>query len=124
MTTLGLTFYLFRYDIMRTFSHDQEVIAIGVSSIIFVALFQFFDAMCVTYIHVLQAVGDTVWPLYANIVLCILVLVGGGAAIVHYWPDLGSQGIWALTGLYIALLGLSYLYRWRKGTWKKIQLLT
>ena len=123
MSLMGLAFFTFRNQIMGFFTTDPDVITIGVASMVFVGAAQFFDAMAVVYVHVLQAVGDTLWTLLVNLLLAGVVLVGGGLAVVHYFPHLGSAGLWALVALYIALLGISFWLRWLTGRWRRNHML-
>ena len=108
--------------ILDFFSDDPEVILIGAGAMVFVSLFQFFDAMNISYLNALQGAGDNLWPSLANGVLCVVVLLGGGLVVVHFYPEAGSRGIWAVTGLYILGQGLAFRGRWMGGKWKSIDL--
>ena len=123
MIGLGAAMYIWREPLLRAFTSDPEVIAIGVASMRFVAALQAFDAMAVIYVHVLQGVGDNRWPLMATLILTLGVLVLGGAAVVVFAPHVGSVGIWAVGFVYTALLGLAFLYRWHAEQWTEIRLL-
>lgn len=123
MTLMGGLMYAFRFEIMEAFSSDPEVIAIGASAMIFVSLLQLFDAMNVTYAHALQGAGDTLWPSVVNVLLVTVVLAGGGVFVVRFFPELGSQAIWALTAFYVFLVGTSFRRRWAGGRWKRLNLL-
>ncbi len=122
MMVVGFVLFVFRRPVLGFFSDDPAVVAVGAGAMIFVALFQIFDAMNISYLHALQGVGDNLWPAIVNVVLCGVILVGGGLAMVHWLPQLESRGIWALAGFYMLGQGLAFRGRWRSGAWKKIDL--
>ena len=117
MGALGLALLIYRAEIFRAFSNDPEVIAIGSAAMILVAAAQIFDAVGLVYVHVLQAVGDNVWPMVANIAAA-MALAGGGVLLLELWPASGSIGVWSLVGLYIVVLAVAFHSRWAGGAWK------
>ena len=109
--------------ILRAFTSDPEVIAIGASGMIYVAAFQFFDAMNVTYINALQGAGDTAWPTVWQLVLTLGILVGGGLAVIHFRPQWESAGVWLVAAIYVICQGLIFQARWRGGRWRRVQVM-
>ena len=122
MGSVAILLFLFRDPIMRAFSDNPQVIAIGTQAMICVSLFQLFDAMSVTYVHALQGAGDSAWPSVMNALLCLVILLGGGLIVIFKAPQLASFGIWIAAALYIAAQGLAFWARWRFGPWKLIEL--
>ena len=117
MVGMGILFYLTREPLMSLFTDDVEVIHIGVHAIVFVCFFQIFDALNLTYINALYAAGDTLWPSIVNIILCLVVFVGGGRFLTEYYPHLESYGVWLVATVYILAQGLCFYWRWRSGGW-------
>ncbi len=113
MGSVAILLFLFRDPIMRAFSDNPQVIAIGTQAMICVSLFQLFDAMSVTYVHALQGAGDSAWPSVMNALLCLVILLGGGLIVIFKAPQLASFGIWIAAALYIAAQGLAFWARWR-----------
>ena len=122
MGSAAILIYVFREPIMRLFSDDPVVIAIGMQAMICVSLFQVFDALSVTYVHALQGAGDSAWPSVVNALLCAIFLLGGGLLVIFAFPQLGSFGIWISAAVYIAAQGIAFWARWRFGPWKLIEL--
>jgi MATE family multidrug resistance protein len=122
MSVLGVLFLIFRYPLVGIFTDDPEVAAIAAGAMVFVCLAQFFDAMHINYVHALQGVGDNLWPSILTAVVSVVVLLGGGIALVTLAPETGSRGIWAVFLAYTAALGLGVRHRWRSGVWKRIDL--
>jgi MATE family multidrug resistance protein len=118
MVACGILFYLFRRPLMEAFSDSTEVVAIGMSSMLFVALAQFFDAVNITYLHALQGGGDTRWPWLANVILSATILLGGGLFVRLVIPGAGSVAIWFLVLVYIAAQGTCFWLRWKSGRWQ------
>lgn len=123
MLAIGLCFVLFRESLMRTFTSDAEIIAIGSAIFFCVLAYQAFDAMFITYSHALRGAGDTVWPTVALLLLGTFLLVGGGLYMVHFHPQLASLGPWLSTTFYTIVLGSTLFWRWHTGAWEKIRLL-
>ena len=123
MTAMALIYLILGGYIIRLFTLDPEIIAISQKAILWVAAFQFFDAMNVTYINALTGAGDTVWPSAVNLTLSLLVLLGGGLAMVTFFPAAGSSGIWAVATFYIFCQGMIYFHRWRTRAWQNPRLL-
>lgn len=122
MTACGVLFYLFRRPLMEAFSDSPEVIAIGMSSMLFVTVAQFFDAMNITYLHALQGGGDTRWPWLTNLFLSGTILLGGGLLVRLVMPDAGSTAIWSLVLVYVAAQGICFWLRWNTGRWRTTDL--
>lgn len=122
MGTIGLLFVVGGYPLMRLLSDDPEVINAGVLVLIGAAIFQVFDAMCITYMNALRGAGDTRWPAVATFLCCWGVFIGGGLAVGRMLPQAGLLGPWAMCAAYVILLGLLLRRRWRVGPWRSIRL--
>ena len=122
MACIAILIYVFRDPIMRLFSDDPKVIAIGTQAMICVSLFQVFDALTVTYSHALQGAGDNAWPSTMNLLFCVIFLLGGGLVVIFLLPQLASFGIWVAAALFVAAQGIAFWARWHFGPWKLIEL--
>ena len=123
MTLMAVVYMAGRYWILRAFTDDPEVIAIGSAGMIYVALFQFFDAMNVTYINALQGAGDTAWPTAWQLILTVTILVGGGLGVIHFFPHWESMGVWLVAAVYVICQGLVFQARWSKGRWRMVRVM-
>jgi len=122
MTSVAALLLLFRFQILRGFSGDQEVVRIGAQAMIFACAAQFFDAMNITYYCALLGSGDNLWPMRVTFATTILLLGCGGLMVIHLFPQGGSMTIWFLDAVYVAILGLTFRNRWRSGRWKDIDI--
>ena len=123
MLTVGIGYYIFRLEIMSAFSDNEEVIQIGVGAMIWVSLFQFFDALNVTYLNALLGTGDNLWPSIANVAFTLVILVGGGLCVFRFFPHMQSFGIWMVVAIYVLAQGIAFWARWQAGFWKFVDLL-
>ena len=123
MGTIGLIYVCFGGWIVRLFTDDPAVIAAGSTAILWVAAFQFFDAMNVTYTNALQGAGDTAWPGAVNLTLSLVILLGGGLAVITFLPGTASSGVWAVATFYIFCQGMIFYRRWRTRAWQNPALL-
>jgi len=118
MTGLAVIMVLFRGPIIGLFTQDAEVVAACRTAILWVAAFQFFDAMNVTYADALQGAGDTFWPSCVNFTLSLTLLFGGGLAMVVFFPQYQSSGVWAAATVYVCAHGIIYAIRWKGRSWQ------
>ena len=122
MGSVGLLFVLAGRPLMGLMSEDQAVIDAGVYVLIGAAVFQVFDAMCITYINALRGAGDTRIPAVITGLCCWSIFVGGGVVMRAALPQLGVIGPWVACTTYIIVLGLLLRWRWRAGNWRRIRL--
>ena len=122
MVTCGLLFFLGRNQLMHLFTTDPEVLRTGAKLLVFAAVYQFFDALYITYNGALRGAGDTLVPAIATGVLCWGITVLGGYFVGSEWPRLGPAGPWALATIYGVILGAFIYVRFRRGAWRNIHL--
>jgi MATE family multidrug resistance protein len=122
MAVCGVGFFLFGEWLVSWFSEKPEVLHLGRWMMVFAAVFQVFDGMCVSYNSGLKGAGDTRWPAVVSVSLCWLVVVGGGWMAVQLWPGAKSFGPWGASTTFIIILSMVFRYRWRSGAWRRINL--
>lgn len=122
MAVIGVLLFALRGFWMRLFNDDPAVIDAGGWVMIWVALFQVFDAMGITYMNALRGAGDTRVPAIITFVLAWGLFVGGGLAVTYGLPQFGINGPWFMFTLYIAALGLLLKWRFDTGHWRNIRL--
>ena len=132
MTYMGLcavAFVVFRAPLTRFFIPENTppeaaatVLALGSKFLILTAIFQLFDAIAMTLSGALRGAGDTVFVGIVTVVSSWLIIVGGGLAAVHFFPQYESLGPWAAAAAYIICLSLFVLGRFLSGKWKHIKL--
>jgi MATE family multidrug resistance protein len=122
MVTCGLFFLLARNKLIHLFTNDPQVLKAGAMLLIFAAIYQFFDALYITYNGALRGAGDTMVPAIATFILCWSITVFGGFAIARFWPQVGPAGPWAAATGYGVILGLFIYIRFRRGGWRAIRL--
>lgn len=130
MGAWGALMLLFREPMVRTFTDaantDPEaaakVIEVGSRIMIYAAIFQAFDAVGIVYSGALRGAGDTLWPGVVVISLSWVFIVGGGAWMIHFHPEMGSVGPWLGSTIYIFLVGGALAWRFERGPWRKHKL--
>ena len=122
MVSCGLFFFLGRHVLIQLFSHDAKVLEAGAMLLGFAAVYQFFDALYITYNGALRGAGDTLVPAVATGVLCWGITVFGGFWVARRWGGLGPLGPWAAATFYGIILGVFIYIRFRRGAWKGIHL--
>ncbi len=120
MSLMGLTLVIFRQPLIGFFTDEPEVLRIGTQLMIFVALYQLFDAVAITYSNALRGAGDTLWPMIVGACLAWGIMFGGSLMISRVRPDWGSNGPWGFAAGFIVVIGTTFLIRWRRGAWEKM----
>jgi len=130
MTFCGAMFVLFRHQAVALFvggdvspEEANEIIAIGGRIMICAAVFQFFDAFGIVYAGALRGAGDTLWPSAATITFSWSFIVGAGWLLAKYVPQWESVGPWMGAAAFIILFGVTMVWRFESGAWRKIRLL-
>jgi MATE family multidrug resistance protein len=129
MGVCALAFVVFREQLIMLFVDTQgegfsdgqkaALIALGAKLLILAAAFQLFDAVAIALTGALRGAGDTVWPGVVTIVLSWSLIVGLGAALVEYAPELGSVGPWIAAAVYIIVLSIAFFGRFISGAWER-----
>lgn len=122
MVSAGVMLTVFRHWLIARFSVDPEVIRIGGTIIVMMAIYQIFDAMYVVYNGALRGAGDTLVPAIVLAALVWVVGLGGGYWAAVTWPQYGVVSPWTVMTLYGALLGVFLMLRFLGGRWKRIRL--
>jgi MATE family multidrug resistance protein len=118
----GAGFIIGRHWLMRLFTHDPHVIAIGATYLIFAAIYEISDSMYIIYSGALRGAGDTVAPTLVMAGLCWSITVAGGYAVARWVPGLGFGGPWIMACIYGIILGIYMLLRFTGGRWRAIRL--
>ena len=101
------------------FNNDTDVIRFGREALLYAAFFQAFDALAVIFIGALRGAGDTRWTALAAFVGAWIIFLPM-AYFLAFTLELGFGGAWLSATIYVCLLGLACVYRFRQGVWKKI----
>jgi len=116
MGSIGVFFALGRGHIIAWFNDDPAVMTIGGWLLLIAAAFQLFDALGITIDGVLRGAGDTRFPLLARAIagfgffIPLIFVLGGPVG----W---GVYGAWSAGLVFVVLLGVVMLWRYRQGSW-------
>ena len=119
MTVTGLLIAVFGKPVMRLFTSDPAMIAMGADALKVIALSQPFMAIGMVLAGSLRGAGDTRFPMIATFLGVWLVRLPLGYL---FGPVLG----WGLSGVYISNVidavarAIANAVRWRTGRWRSI----
>jgi MATE family multidrug resistance protein len=115
MFCASVTLFVIPEAILRIFTTERSVFALGVPLLFLAAAFQFFDGIQVTAGGVLRGIADTRTPMFANLVGHWLVGLPVGAVLCF---GLGWQavGIWTGLSLGLTFVAIVLLVAWRRST--------
>ena len=122
---VGLAYFLLPGLLFAPFAPnaaDGEALRlVGTRLLMMSAAWQLFDATATTLAETLRAAGDTVFTLWARIVLAWTVFVPGAYLTSKYlhWKSDGAV-VWLTT--YLGLLAATLAIRFLRGRWRRIQL--
>lgn len=91
--------------------------------LLFIDIFlEFGRATNLVMVRALQAAGDVMFPVLANVVSSWIICVGLGY-VLGIVLELGLPGIWLALAADEVLRGIVMIIRWKKGGWRKIDLI-
>ena len=122
MSTLSVIYVFFGGTLISWFNDAPDVVSIGATIMICTAVFQVFDALSIVYTSALRGAGDTFVPSMFFMVSNWVIIVGGGWAMVRWFPQLESLGPWIAASTLIVVAGIFLWLRWRSGAWMRITL--
>lgn len=111
MLCTGLAFFLFTDEIIRIFSADPDVVAIGVTLLYIAAFFQLCDGFQVVATGALRGAGDTKTPLLANLFGHWFLGLPVGWWLC-FQMDWGAAGVWSGLSLGLITVGAVLAYFW------------
>jgi len=95
--------------------------AAGTPLLMLSAAWLLFDAGATTIAEALRAAGDTAYTLWARLVIAWVVFVPGSYLSVRKW-GWSERGAVSWMVVYLALLAVVMLVRFRRGAWRRIDL--
>ena len=121
---VGLAYFLMPQLIMRAFASEAgsaELITVGASMLALSAAWQLFDALGLTIGEALRAAGDTAWCMWARLLSAwtVFVPVAWWAVTLRHGGPMAAIGV---TIFYLAVLACAFLWRFRSGAWRRIEL--
>jgi len=120
-TALAVALTTIPETLMRIFTADPMVLALGVSVLRLGAVFQLLDAIHIVAIGALRGAGDTFWPAACQTVLAWLVFVPG-AWFFGVHQGHGLTGAYVGGTLYVALLAGGLVWRFASGKWRGMRI--
>jgi MATE family multidrug resistance protein len=121
MGSMGILFFLLRYQLAALFSKDPAVIEIAATLFIFAAIIELFDAVGTISGGAIRGAGDTRWPMYLSLCLSWFFFVPS-IFILGNVLGYGLYGCWLGSVVYIFLQGMLMFGRFRSGRWKCIKI--
>jgi putative MATE family efflux protein len=118
--TVAAMFLLFPEPLLRIFSDDRRVLELGAPLLALAALFQVIDAVGIIVGGSLRGAGDTRWPFFmqASLAWLLRIPVVYACAIALHG---GLLGAWVGELVYISVLNVAFVLRFRAGTWRRMR---
>ena len=121
---VGLVYLTLPKLVMSAFESragSTELVTVGATMLALSSAWQVFDALGLTIGEALRAAGDTAWCMWTRLVSAWTVFVP-----VAWWAVVrmhgGPAGAIGVTIFYLAVLALAFLWRFRSGGWRRIEL--
>jgi MATE family multidrug resistance protein len=113
MSAAALTFLLVPASLVRLFTPDPTVVAIGVSLLFIAAIFQLFDGTQGVLTGALRGLGDTHTAMLWNLAGHWLIGLPLGYALCFVW-GWGVSGLWVGLSTGLILVGVVLLAVWTR----------
>lgn len=118
-TVMSIIGFLFRFSLMRIFTENPYIIAVG-GTILFIDIFvEFGRTFNVVVINGLRGAGDTVFP----VVMAIISMGVMGLSLSYLFGirmGMGLAGIWTAFAIDECFRGIVMLFRWKSGKWRSM----
>lgn len=119
MGIIGLSYLIAPATLISLFSQEPTVIAAGVTVLRLVAFYQIIDGVGIILAGALNGAGDTRFTMAARTILAWGMFLPL-AWVMLFQFERGSWGAWVAALVYLGLLSLVYVYRFRTGIWKTL----
>jgi Na+-driven multidrug efflux pump len=103
------------------FNKSPQVLYFGGKILLLAAFFQLFDGVGIIRAGGLRGAGDTRWTMYVGVTFAWL-LFAPLAFLFGMKLEMGVVGAWVGASIYIVILGLTMLGRFRSKKWLQIQI--
>jgi len=117
MSTSALVFLLAPQVLVRMFTDDPSVVALGKDLLRVAGVFQISDGMQIVAAGCLRGAADTKVSLIMNLVghWCVGLPVGYALA---FHAGLGAQGLWIGLTVSLTIVGVALVWRFLRGRWQ------
>jgi putative MATE family efflux protein len=122
MATMGIVFFFFPYGLLRAFTHDAAVIALGTLFLKIVALLQIPLALTMVLAGSLRGAGDTRFIMVATLVGMWVVRVPI-ACVAGLWFQAELMYVWCAMIVDWTIRMTLLLWRYRTEQWRMIQVI-
>lgn len=102
-------------------AHIAEIASLTIVLLRFVALYSLFDGMNIIFASALKGAGDTRFVMLVNVVFSALMVIPTYITVIVLKG--GIIACWVIATLYIILLSLIFLTRFRGGAWKSMRVI-
>jgi multidrug resistance protein, MATE family len=108
-------------QLLGIFTRDPRVLELARPLLLLAALFQVIDAVGIIASGSLRGAGDTTWPfaVHATLAWALRLPVVYVAAI---WLQGGVFGAWVGELVYVLVLSLAFVLRFRAGHWRTVRI--
>jgi len=118
---IAIAFIAIPIPLLRIFTDDPEVLALGRPLLLLGALFQLLDAVAIIAEGALRGAGDTRWPFAVETALGWGLLVPL-AYFVGVSLEGGLTGAWLAALVHITVLATTLVLRFRSNAWQRIRI--
>ncbi len=118
---VALLFLTIPDTLLAVFTHDAGVLILGRPLLTIGALFQLIDAMGIIAGGALRGAGDTRWPFLTQTLFAWVLRLPLVYFFAIAWGK-GVMGAWLGELGYVAVLGSTFLLRFRAGAWRQIRI--
>jgi MATE family multidrug resistance protein len=111
MTLSAVLFYTMPEQLIRIYTRDPDVIAVGVTVLFICAVFQLFDGLQTVTTGALRGLGDTRTPMVANLIGHWVIGLPVGY-LLCFQKGWGVAGLWTGLSIGLILIGSTLLWVW------------
>lgn len=121
MGLIGLTYLIAPEALIGIFSRERAVISAGAAILTLMAFYQVVDALGIVLAGALNGAGDTTFTMIVRSVLAWGMFIPLVWVLIFVF-EAGVTGAWLGAMFYLGSITIIYLFRFRSGRWKSIEL--
>ncbi len=127
MALIGLAYFFAPWVFLKPFTFRNPGYFLEIERSVtvflrFVAFYSLFDVLTIVFAHAIRGAGDTRFAMKTTVVLSFGLLIVPSVLVIVVWK-LHPYFAWVVATGYLCVLGLTFLWRFRKGHWKSMRVI-
>ncbi len=113
--------FLYGFFLGNPTTNGEEIRGIAIVLLRYVAAYNLFDALNLVFVNAIKGAGDTRFVFVTSLLMAAVLAVGTWIAMEYLGA--GLHGCWGLVTAWVWILGVVYLLRFLRGSWRSMRVI-